>query len=355
MPDRVPFVIAEAGVNHNGQVDLALQLVDVAADAGADAVKFQTFRASELATRAAPKVAYQKDRTGVGDGQLEMLRSLELGADAHAKIAERCNARQIEFMSTPFDVESVALLNGLGVRRIKVPSGELTNPVLLRAVAGTGKPLIVSTGMATLGEIEVALSVIANASSGTGPQRKEHNRWDDIVASALGDRVTLLHCTSQYPAPYAEVNLRAMQTMQEAFSLPVGYSDHTTGKVIACAAVALGATVIEKHFTLDRSMPGPDHAASLEPSQLREFVTALRSVQLALGSGRKAPVASELETRRLSRRSLVAAKDVKRGEVFTLENLALKRPGTGISAERYYDFIGRAALRDYGVDELIDD
>ncbi|HXU71378.1 MAG TPA: N-acetylneuraminate synthase [Polyangia bacterium] len=324
------FVIAEAGVNHNGSVERALAMIDCAADAGADAVKFQTFHADALVSRGAAKAEYQVRATGDEESQLEMVRALELDEAAHRQLVAHCRARGIEFMSTPFDPESVALLVSLGVSRLKIPSGEITNPLLLRAVAATALPLIMSTGMSTLDEIEAALAV-------TGAR----------------ERVTLLHCTTEYPAPIGEVNLRAMATMAARFGLPVGYSDHTEGIVVASAAVALGAVVIEKHFTLDRGLPGPDHKASLEPSELRAMVAAIRAVERALGRVEKAPTPSEVKNLVVARKSLVAARAIRRGERFTPENLTTKRPGSGISAMRYDEWLGREADRDYEADELI--
>jgi N-acetylneuraminate synthase len=347
------FVIAEAGVNHNGDPALARALVDVALAAGADAVKFQTFRTDELASAAAHAASYQRAATGSGS-QKDLLRGLELDARAHEALVARCGERGVEFMSTGFDPESVALVARLGARRMKVPSGELTNPLLLEAVAATGLPVILSTGMSTLEEVEAALDALAHAWAGRGATRpgeapRAAGRW-----AALAGKVTLLHCTTEYPAPFAEVNLRAMQTMAAAFGLPVGYSDHTRGIAIPIAAAALGATVIEKHFTLDRRLPGPDHAASLEPAELREMVAGIRAVEQALGTGRKAPTPSEVANLAVARRSLVAAAAIRKGEPFTRENLTVKRPGTGIPASRYHEWLGRRAGRDYLPDELID-
>jgi N,N'-diacetyllegionaminate synthase len=323
-------IIAEAGVNHNGSLERALALVDEAARAGADAVKFQTFRAEQVISRHAPKAEYQQRTTGNAESQLDMVRALELDAAAHRKLVARCRERNLEFLSTPFDLESVALLKELGVARLKIPSGEITNPLLLRAAAATGLPLIISTGMSTLGEIEAALAVV-----GPAP-------------------ITLLHCTTEYPAPLVDVNLRAMATMAQAFGLPVGYSDHTEGIAVSVAAVALGAVLIEKHFTLDRNLPGPDHKASLEPRELGELVASIRVVEEALGSPRKAPSPSERKNIAIARKSLVAARPIGAGEPFTRENLTVKRPGNGISPMRYDEYLGRPAARDYEEDELID-
>lgn len=324
------YVIAEAGVNHNGSIDRALAMIDCAAAAGANAVKFQTFRAADLVSRHAPKAEYQERATGREQSQLEMVRELELDESAHRRLVDHCQARGIQFLSTPFDPSSVALLQSLGVPLIKVPSGEITNPLLLRAVAATGLPLIVSTGMSTLDEIERALAILD-----------------------ARERVTLLHCTTEYPAPLGEVNLRAMTTMAARFGLPVGYSDHTPGITVPIAAVALGATVIEKHFTLDRALPGPDHAASLEPDELTAMVAAIRATEQALGSAVKGPTAAEMKNLAVARRSLVAARAIRRGEPFTAENLTTKRPGSGVPAMEYDAWLGRLADRDYEPDELI--
>jgi N,N'-diacetyllegionaminate synthase len=334
------YVIAEAGVNHNGSVERALEMIDCAAAAGADAVKFQTFRADQLVSRGAKKAEYQERTTGTSESQLEMVRALELDADAHRLLVEHCRARAVQFLSTPFDVQSVELLVELGVPRFKVPSGEITNPLLLRAVAATGLPLIISTGMCTLDEIAQALSIVAAT-------------WGANGQALLRERVTLLHCTTEYPAPLDEIHLRAMATMAETFALPIGYSDHTEGIAIATAAVALGAVMIEKHFTLDRSLPGPDHKASLEPDELTAMVAAIRAVERALGDAAKAPTPSEQKNLAVARKSLVAACAIRRGERFTPENLTTKRPGDGISAMQYDAWLGRVADRDYEADELI--
>jgi N-acetylneuraminate synthase len=326
------FVIAEAGVNHNGSLDLALELVDVAAAAGADAVKFQTFRAAALATAGAGKAAYQERTTGEGS-QRAMLERLELDEAAHRALADRAEARGIEFMSAPFDHESLDLLVRLGVRRLKLGSGELTNGPLLEAAARTGLPLILSTGMATLEEVTDAVR---------------------LVRAAGAADVTVLHCTTEYPAPPGEVNLRAIATMREALGVPVGYSDHTIGVTVTLAAVALGASVIEKHFTTDRTLPGPDHPASLEPAELAELVSTVRTVEEALGDGVKRPTASELPNLAVARKSLVAASPIAAGEAFTTANVAVKRPGTGISPMRIRDVLSRTASRDYAADELLD-
>lgn len=334
------YVIAEAGVNHNGSVDRARDMIDCAVAAGADAVKFQTFNAGALISRHAPKAEYQQRATGTDELQLEMVRALELDEASHRFLAAHCRSRGIEFLATPFDPKSVALLQSLGVPLLKVPSGEITNPLLLRAVADTGLPLIVSTGMSTLDEVGSALAVLSA-------------RWGAAGEQLLRERVTLLHCTTEYPAPVDQVNLRAMSTMATRFGLPVGYSDHTAGITVAIAAVALGASVIEKHFTMDRRLPGPDHAASLEPGELRDMIAQIRSTEQALGSATKAPTPAELKNLPVARRSLVAACPIRRGEAFTVDNLTTKRPGSGISAMQYDAWLGRLADRDYDTDELI--
>lgn len=351
-----PLLIAEAGVNHDGSLDDALALVDAAADAGADVVKFQTFDAATIATATAPQAAYQRERAAA-DSQLAMLRALELDHDAHQAIAERCRQRGIEFLSTAFDETALQRLVELGIRRVKVPSGELTNGPLLLAFARTGLPLIVSTGMASLADVEAALAVLAYGR--TTPQGDPtHAILRDAYAEAardgrLRDDVTLLHCTSSYPAPPTDVHLRAMDTLAGAFGVPVGYSDHTLGTTVAVAAAARGATVIEKHLTLDRRRPGPDHAASLEPAELAELAEALRTVEQALGSGVKYPTAGEVDTITAARRSIVAARPIRAGQLLTAKDLRTARPGTGRSPMDLWQLIGRHADRDYAADELL--
>jgi N-acetylneuraminate synthase len=350
------FVIAEAGVNHNGSLDMALSLVDEASRCRADAVKFQTFNAARLATRGAPKAAYQSKRTEASESQYEMLRKLELDRAAHEKIAAHCASAGIEFLSTPFDLESVRLLADLGVKRLKLPSGELTNAPLLFAAANTGLPILLSTGMARLGEVEEALGVLACGYLGRRPQRR--SEVVEVFASENGQRaltgkVAILHCTTEYPAPAQDVNLRAMETLRSAFGLPVGLSDHTEGSAAAIAAVALGASIIEKHFTLDRQLPGPDHKASLEPGELLKLISDIRIAEIALGKPLKAPVGSEQGNINIARKSLVALLPIRKGELFTNENLGVKRPGGGISPLDYWDWLGRPAQREYQPDDLI--
>jgi N-acetylneuraminate synthase len=353
------FIIAEAGVNHNGSLDMAIEMINVAADAGIDAVKFQTFKAEQLVSRFAPKAEYQTRNTGGEESQLEMVKKLELNAEQHMVLVEHCQKRGIEFMSTPFDLDSVDFLaNVINVARLKIPSGEITNALLLLKVAQTGKRLILSTGMSTLDEVEMALGALAFG----------FNRRDEMPSiaafreayysiegqAAIGEKVILLHCTTEYPAPFDEVNLRAMDTLQEKFSLPVGYSDHTLGIAVPIAAVAKGAVIIEKHFTLDRNLPGPDHKASLEPGELRQMATSIRQVELALGTGIKSPTASEIKNMAIARKSLVATKEIKCGERFTEDNLGVKRPGTGVSPIAYWDCLGKEARKIYQPDEVLE-
>ncbi len=357
MNDRTLF-IAEAGVNHNGSLDLALKLVDVAADAGADIVKFQTFRADKLATTAAAKASYQIANTQEAGSQHAMLRALELSNDDHLALVEHAKARGIRFMSTAFDMESLDFLATLGMPSLKVPSGDITfGPMLLRA-ARLGMPMIVSTGMSSLADVEAALGVIAFGLTRDG----EPGGSADIAQAygsvegrqALREHVTLLHCVTQYPAPAEAINLRAMATMSAAFGLKVGYSDHTSGSAVSLAAVALGATVIEKHFTLDRALPGPDHAASLEPAELKSLVTDIRTIELALGNGVKFPAAAEVGNRPIARRSIVAAGPIVQGQPLRAEQLDFKRPGHGVSPMAFWDVLGTPARADFGVDDLIE-
>lgn len=328
------LIIAEAGVNHNGDLVLARQLVDVAAEADADLVKFQTFSADRLVTAHAEKAEYQNLTTDAGESQHAMIRRLELTRDMHEALIAHCKSRGIQFFSTGFDPESIDLLAELGLDRFKVPSGEITNLPYLRHVGHYGKPVILSTGMANLGEIEAALDVLEHA----GTSR---------------DRITVLHCNTEYPTPMADVNLRAMLAIRDAFGVAVGYSDHTAGIEVAIAAVALGATVIEKHFTLDRALPGPDHKASLEPDELKAMVAAIRNIERAMGDGIKRPSASEAKNISIARKSLVAACAIRAGEIFNERNLTVKRPGTGLSPMRWDEVLGRKAPRDFAPDELI--
>ena len=353
------FVIAEAGVNHNGDLELARQLVDAAADAGADCVKFQTFKADKLASVSARKADYQQETTGSGESQLEMLRRLELSPQAHRDLMRRCAQRDIAFLSTPFDHDSLVFLAAdLGLARLKFGSGELTNGPLLLAAARTELPLILSTGMATLGEVEAALAVLAwgwTADDGQPGLEAFQRAWaTDAGRDAVARRLVLLQCTTEYPAPFADVNLRAMDTLARHFGVAVGFSDHTPGIAIPLAAVARGAAVIEKHFTLDRTMEGPDHRASLEPAELAAMVVGIRQVESALGDGVKAPAASELGNRAIARKGVVAARPIAAGACFTLDDLACKRPESSVPPMRLWDLVGRAAQRDYAPDDAID-
>lgn len=351
------LVIAEAGVNHNGDLKRALELVDAAAQAGADVVKFQTFRATELATAAAPKAEYQRALTAADESQAAMLGRLELDESAHRALLQRCEQRGVEFLSTAFDLPSVEMLLRLGLKRFKVPSGEVHNAPLLMRLASGGKPMIVSTGMCTLADVEATLGLLAAALLGrTQPTPADAaDAWRSSQARALlAERVTLLHCTSEYPAPLESINLAAMTTLRDAFGLPVGYSDHSLGIAVPIAATALGAAVIEKHITLDRTLPGPDHQASLEPDQFAAMVVGIRAAALALGRPEKSPSAAERDNARVVRKSLVALRPIAAGERFTTENLGAKRPGSGVSALHYWEYIGKPAGRGYAADEQVD-
>lgn len=351
------FVIAEAGVNHNGSIDRAHQLVDAAAEAGADAVKFQTFKADRLASATAPKAAYQARETGESESQLQMLRALELSADAHRSLMAHCASRGIEFLSSPFDEDSLALLVTLGVKRLKLGSGELTNAPLLLAAARSGLPLLVSTGMATLAEVEEALGALSfgHASPSAAPSRAAFAAAWATPSSRdwVQSNVTLLHCTTEYPSPADESNLRAMQTMRQRFGVACGYSDHTVGNAVCLAAVALGAVAIEKHVTLDRNLPGPDHKASIEPDELKRLVHGIRTVESALGDGVKAATPAEAPNMAVARKSIVAAKPIAKGERITADHVTVKRPGTGRSPFELWDVIGSVASHSYDIDDLI--
>ncbi|WP_445372573.1 N-acetylneuraminate synthase [Methylomonas sp. HW2-6] len=351
------FIIAEAGVNHNGDLETAMRLVDVAAAAGADAVKFQTFKAEKLVTQTAAKADYQKHTTDASESQLDMLRKLELKYEFHLLLRDYCRSRAIEFLSTAFDIDSLRfLVDEVGVARLKIPSGEITNGPFLLAHAETGKDIIVSTGMATMGEVETALGVLAFGYLGWSQPGLA--RFREAYASAQGQsvlrqKVTLLHCTSEYPTPPEHAHLRAMDTLAQAFGLPAGYSDHTEGLAVPIAAAARGAVLIEKHFTLDRSLKGPDHQVSLEPDELKQMVEAVRVVEHALGSPLKVPQPVELKTRDVARKSLVAAEVIAAGDAFSVENLACKRPGTGLSPMEYWRLLGVVSPQSYQVDDLI--
>lgn len=351
MTKQATYIIAEAGVNHNGDRQRAFELVDAAADAGADAVKFQTFNAKRLAALTAPKAAYQQQTTEADQSQLEMLEALELPLEWHASLQAHAHQRGIEFLSTAFDTQSLAFLETLDLPFYKVPSGELTNGPLLWAFARTGKPLVISTGMATLSEVEQGLAVVCHALTHEHPPgslKEVWQCWSEPGARAtLVGNVSLLHCTSQYPTPMHEVNLKAMDFLAEVFQLPVGYSDHTQGTLIPVAAVARGATIIEKHFTLNRQLPGPDHKSSLEPDELTCMVQDIRAIAQALGDRQKAPQASEWDTRQAARQNLVAAATIREGELFTKDNITTARAGHGDLAMAYWDRLGQAAARDY--------
>lgn len=353
------LIIAEAGVNHNGDEKLAFELVDAAHQAGADIVKFQTFKAKNLVTEEAKQADYQVTNTQKQESQLAMLSRLELSYDAHHELVKHCEKLGIEFLSTAFDSESLDfLVNDLGLTRLKLPSGELTNAPLVLEHARTGCDLIVSTGMATLSEIETALGVIAFGYTSDDSATPSVQAFQEAYASdegqqALKSKVTILHCTTEYPAPMEEINLKAMDTLGRAFDLPAGYSDHSQGITIPIAAVARGAVLIEKHFTLDNNMEGPDHKASLEPQDLTAMVSAIRQVEKALGGRVKTPTVSEVKNKAVARKSLVAARDINEGEVFSPENMTIKRPGDGMSPYRYWDMLERTASKAYRAGELI--
>lgn len=329
------LIIAEAGVNHNGNIEIAHRLIDVAADAGVDIVKFQTFEAAKLTTKFAKKADYQNETTDSTESQLEMLKKLELSKQDHFSLIEHCKKRRIEFLSTAFDLQSLAFLEELNLSRYKIPSGEITNYPYLKKIGSLGKPIILSTGMATLGEIESAILILEKA----GSKRED---------------LTVLHCNTEYPTPFSDVNLRSMETIRQSFKVSVGYSDHTSGIEVSIAAVALGAFVIEKHFTLDKSLPGPDHKASLEPDELKALVQSIRNIEQSLGDGIKRPSLSESKNLGIARKSIVASSAIKKGETFSSENLAVKRPGIGISPMRFDEIIGLQAKRDFDEDELIE-
>lgn len=328
------YIIAEAGVNHNGSIELAKELIDKGAEAGVDAVKFQSFKAEKLLTRNAEKASYQKANTNNNEeNQFDMIKKLELDYDKHQELMNYAQEKGVTFLSSGFDLESLDLLTELGIEIFKVPSGEITNLPYLRKIAQTGKPIILSTGMATMGEIEASLEILRDSGA---------------------TEITVLHCNTEYPTPMSDVNLLAMQTIGHAFKIPVGYSDHTLGIEIPIAAVALGATVIEKHFTLDNTMDGPDHKASLEPAELKAMVEAIRNVEQALGTGIKTPSDSEKKNKAIARKSIVAKAAIKAGELLTEDNIDIKRPGTGINPMLWDQVVGTKASRDYQIDELIE-
>ena len=329
------FIIAEAGVNHNGSIELAKKLIDAASESGADAVKFQTFKAEKLVSKNAQKADYQKQTTDIKESQFDMIKKLELDMDTHKELIDYCQNKDIMFLSTPFDHDSIELLSDLGLEIFKIPSGEITNLPYLRKIGKLNKKVILSTGMADIGEIEDALDILI--SSGTNKEN-----------------ITVLHANTMYPTPMEDVNLRAMQTIASTFKVDVGYSDHTLGIEVPIAAVALGAKVIEKHFTLDRNLPGPDHKASLETDELKAMVKAIRNIEKALGNGIKKPSKSEMPNIEIARKSIVAKTTIKKGEIFTEENITIKRPGNGISPMRWDEIIGTIANKDYKEDDLIE-
>jgi N,N'-diacetyllegionaminate synthase len=328
------FIIAEAGVNHNGSLDLAKQLIDAAVDAGADAVKFQTFKAENLVSKNAQKADYQKETTDASESQFDMIKKLELNVANHQELMVYCQEKNIVFLSTPFDYDSIDLLNNLGLQIFKIPSGEITNLPYLRHIGSLNKQIILSTGMSNLQEIESALNVL-------------------IDAGTLKDDITVLHANTMYPTPMEDVNLNAMQTIRREFGIAVGYSDHTLGIEVDIAAVAMGASVIEKHFTLDKDMNGPDHKASLEPEELKAMVLAIRNIEKALGNNKKRPTPSENVNIDIVRKSIVASKDIQKGDLLTEENITTKRPGGGISPMQWDKVIGSVASKGYNADELI--
>jgi N,N'-diacetyllegionaminate synthase len=331
------LIIAEAGVNHNGSIELAKQFIEVAAKAGADFVKFQTFKTEKTISRTAKKAEYQNRNTDDGDDlQYTMLKKLEISETMHHELIAHCNKCGIKFLSTGFDKESINFLDSIGVHFFKIPSGEITNKPYLELIASKGKPVVMSTGMADMEEIKAALAVLTE----NGVSKEQ---------------ITLLHCNTEYPTPMEDVNLKAMLHIRDELGVQVGYSDHTNGIEVPIAAVALGATVIEKHFTLDRSMPGPDHKASLEPGELKAMVTAIRNIETAIsGSGKKEPSPSEIKNKGIARKSIVATKNIKTGEPFSEENITVKRPGNGISPMQWDEVIGQQAKRNYHEDELIE-
>lgn len=332
MEKKKIFIIAEAGDNHNGDYNLAIQLVDKAVEAGADCVKFQTFVTENVISKFAEKAEYQKENTGIEESQFEMVKKLELSFEQFRSIQQYCKEKKIMFLSTPFDLDSVEFLEEIDIPFWKIPSGEITNLPYLEKIANTGKDIILSTGMCAMDEIEQALSVLKKNGAG---------------------QVTLLHCNTEYPTPLEDVNLRAMSTMADEFQVPVGYSDHTVGIEVPIAAAALGATVIEKHFTLDKNMEGPDHKASLEPEELKQMVASIRNIEKAMGSSEKKISPSEKKNIKIARKSIVAKRDIAQGEKLTEENLSVKRPGDGISPMRWYEVIGTVAVKNFKADELI--
>ncbi len=335
MKTQHTIIIAEAGVNHNGSMVSAKKLVDVAADAGADYVKFQTFKADTLVTQSAEKAEYQKIITDKSESQFEMIKKLELDKSAHDELIKHCEEKGIRFLSAAFDHDSIELLADLNIPLYKIPSGEITNLPYLRHIGRMGKPIILSTGMSTLEEVQKALNVL-------------------LESGAEKEKITILHCNTEYPTPMEDVNLKAMLTIREELGVNIGYSDHTLGIEVPIAAVAMGATVIEKHFTLDRTLTGPDHAASLEPHELKSMVTAIRNIKKAMGDGIKKPSPSETRNIPIARKSIVAKKPIKKGERYSEENITVKRPGTGISPIEWDNIINQKSIKDFIIDDLIE-
>lgn len=326
------FIIAEAGVNHNGNIDLAKRMIDVASEYNVDAIKFQTFKTENLVSKMAKKAKYQNNTTDQNESQFDMIKKLELDIETHKELIEYCKNKKIMFLSTPFDLESIDLLNDLGLEIFKIPSGEITNLPYLEKIGKLKKKVILSTGMSTLNEIESALNIL-----------RENGTKD----------ITVLHCNTEYPTPMGDVNLNAMNTIKEKLNVEVGYSDHTLGIEVSIAAVSMGAKVIEKHFTLDKNMEGPDHKASLEPNELKQMVESIRNIEKAMGNGIKKPSKSEMKNIDIVRKSIVAIKKIKKGEIFTEENIYIKRPGNGISPMKWYEVLGTVATKDYDEDDLI--
>jgi N,N'-diacetyllegionaminate synthase len=335
MKNSHTVIIAEAGVNHNGSMVSAKRLIDVAVEAGVDYVKFQTFKAGTLVTQTADKAEYQKGLTSADETQFDMIKKLELDRKAHEELMDYCVQKGIKFLSTAFDHGSIELLAKLDIPLFKIPSGEITNLSYLRHIGGKGKPIIMSTGMSTLDEVRDALNVL-------------------IESGAKKDKITILHCNTEYPTPMEDVNLKAMLTIRDELGVKIGYSDHTIGIEVPVAAIAMGATVIEKHFTLDRTLPGPDHAASLEPNELKEMVNAIRNIEKAMGNSMKKPSPSEIKNIPIARKSIVAKKSIKKGEKFSENNLTVKRPGTGISPMQWDDIMNRKSKKYFNMDDLIE-
>lgn len=353
------FIIAEAGVNHNGSMELAYELVDAAIKAGADAVKFQTFKTEHLVTKTAWQAEYQEKNLGESSSQFSMLKKLELSYEQFRQLKQYCDAKGIMFLSTPFDLESVDfLIEDLDIQLMKIPSGEITNAPYLHKIASSQIEVILSTGMATLEDIHEALAFVAYGYAGSKDvsyASVQNFYKTEKAKELLKSKVSILHCTTQYPTPFTDINLLAMDQIKYEFGLPVGLSDHSEGDLVSIGAVARGATIIEKHFTLDRALPGPDHKASLEPAELKKMIQAIRLMETALGSNQKKPTEAESKNKEAARKSLVAERKIREGEAFTHENLTVKRPGTGIPPKYYWDFIGETAKRNYQADEVITD